>query len=105
MLRAGRSTGKVAIVKQTITIDKEPYEVDLTVVGAIDEMQMEIETLRNALVRLAVFVNGDPCWCRCEGGKHSKVCRDTLKLKLWPRVTINGRASYHNNLPWREAKQ
>ena len=86
-------------MSQTITIDKEPYEVDRTVAGAIDEMQTEIETLRNALVRLAVFVGGNPCWCKCEGGKHSKACRDILKL--WPRVTINGRASHHDNLPWK----
>jgi hypothetical protein len=95
----------MAVMTQTITIDGEKYEVDRTVAGAIDEMQTEIETLRNALVRLAVFVGGNPCWCKCEGGKHSKVCRDTLKLKLWPRVTVNGRASYHNNLPWKDASQ
>lgn len=90
-------------MKQTITIDGEPYEVDRTVAGAIDEPQAEIETLRSALVRLAVFIGGDPCWCDCEGGKHWKVCRDMLKLKLWPRVTTNGKASYHDYLPWRDA--
>lgn len=73
-------------MKQTIAIDGEAYEVDRTVAGVIDEMQTEIETLRNALVRLAVFVGGNPCWCDCAGGKHSKVCRDIRKLKLWPRV-------------------
>ena len=88
-------------MKQTITIDGEKYEVDRTVAGAIDEMQTEIETLRNALVRLAVFVGGNPCWCKCEGGKHSKICRLILKLKLWPRVTKNGRASSHDYLPWK----
>lgn len=59
----------------------------MTQTNTIDELQTEIETLRNALVRLAVFVGGNPCWCNCAGGKHSKVCRDILKLKLWPRVT------------------
>jgi hypothetical protein len=52
---------------------------------------------------LAIFVGGDPCWCDCEGGKHSKPCRDIKRLRLWPRVTINGRASYHDYLPWRDA--
>jgi hypothetical protein len=88
MFISGRPAGKVAIVNQ---------------IGAIDELQAEIETLRNALVRLAKFVGGNPCWCDCKGGKHSNVCRDILKLKLWPRVTINGRASYHDNLPWKDA--
>lgn len=65
-----------------------------------DEMQTEVETLRNALVRLAVFVGGDPCWCQCEGGKHSEVCRDIQKLKLWPRV-VRGRPKPSDYLPWR----
>jgi hypothetical protein len=92
MHTAGRSAGLVAIMNQTITIDGESYQADRTVVGAVDEMQSEIETLRNMLVRLAVFVSGEPCWCRCEGyterqegSVHSKVCRDILKLRLWPR--------------------
>lgn len=87
-------------MNQTITIDKEPYEVDRTVAGAIDEMQTEIETLRKALVRLAVFVGGNPCWCRCEGGKHSKVCREILKLKLWPRVS-KGKPIGSDFVPWK----
>lgn len=85
MFRTGRSAGKVVIVKQVITID---------------EMQAEIETLRNAVVRLAIFVNGDPCWCKCEGGKHSKVCRDILKLKLWPRPS-GSKAASRDHLPWK----
>lgn len=86
-------------MKQAITVDKEPYEVDRTVAGAIDEMQTEIETLRNALVRLAVFVGGDPCWCRyAKTGEHTEACRDTIKLNLWPRPSKGKPLDY---LPWK----
>lgn len=87
-------------MNQTITIDKEPYVVDQTVADAIGELENEIITLRNMLVRLAVFVNGNPCWCRCEGGKHSKVCRDILKLRLWPRP-VRGNPTNGDHLPWK----
>lgn len=87
-------------MNQIITIDGEPYEVDRTVAGAIDEMQTEIELLRGTLVRLAVFVGGNPCWCQCEDGRHSKACRDTRKLKLWPRV-VRDRPTSSDYLPWR----
>lgn len=71
---------------QTITIDGESYEVDRTVAGAIHEAADEIETLRSVLRRLAVItIAREVCWCRCEGGKHSKVCRDARQLKIWPR--------------------
>lgn len=72
-------------MKQAVTIDGEPYEVDRTIVGAIDEMQTEIEALRNVLWRLAVFVGEAPCWCRCEGLSHSKVCRDARIL--WAKAS------------------
>lgn len=91
-------------MNQTITIDGESYEVDRTVAGVIGEMQDEVETLRNALARLAVFVGGnDPCWCACEGGKHSKACRDTLKLRLWPRA-VAGKTGFRDRFPWKDAK-
>ena len=69
----------------------------------IDEMQDEVETLRNALARLAVFVGGNPCWCNSDGGKHSKACRDTLQLRLWPRA-VAGRTGFHDRFPWKDAK-
>lgn len=73
---------------QTITIDEEAYEVDRAVVGAIDEMQTEIEALRNILWRLAVFVGEAPCWCRCEELSHSTVCRDARIL--WAKASNSG---------------
>jgi hypothetical protein len=82
-------------VIQTITIDGEKYEVDRTVAGAIDEMQDQIEALRAALVGLARFVGGDPCWCQCRGGKHSEACRAAYKLPLW-------RSPSGNSLPWKD---
>lgn len=63
-------------MKQMITIDGEGYEVDATVAGAIYEAADEIDKLRNVLRRLAVIVGDEPCWCDCEGFKHSKACRD-----------------------------
>lgn len=87
-------------MKQTITIDREPYEVDRTVAGAIERMQTEIDTFRNALVSLAVFVGGEPCWCRCDGGKHSQICREMLKLKLWARV-CKGKPIGRDFVPWK----
>ena len=60
-----------------------------------EEMQAEIETLRNALISLAVFVGGDPCWCKCEGGKHSEVCRKAKNLPLW-------RSPSGISLPWKD---
>lgn len=72
-------------MNQTVTVDEEAYEVDRTVAGVIDEMQTEIEALRNVLWRLAVFVGGAPCWCRCEGFNHSTVCRDARIL--WAKVS------------------
>lgn len=79
------------VINQTITIDGEGYEVDRTVAGAIDEALSELETLRGVLRRLAVIIGGEPCWCQCEGGKHSRVCRETRQLKIWPR-RINGKS-------------
>lgn len=99
-------------MKQAITIDGESYEVDRTVAGAIDEMQTEIEAMRDVVVGLAVFVNGDPCWCQWQtlcglidrrqsiaigtGGKHSKACRDAKNLPLW-------RSPSGISLPWKDA--
>lgn len=89
-------------MKQTITIDGEKYEVDRTVVGAIDEMQTEIDSLRNVLVSLASFVGGDPCWCMCDGracasGTHTKACRGALNLQLW-------RSPSGVWLPWKDSR-
>lgn len=84
-MRRRRPAGKVVVVKQTVTVDQEPYEVDRTIVGAIDEMQTEIEELRNVLWRLADFVGGAPCWCRCEELSHSQVCRDARVL--WAKAS------------------
>jgi hypothetical protein len=70
----------MAVVKQTITID---------------EMQGQIEKLRSALIGLARFVGGDPCWCRCDGGKHSEACRVAYALPLW-------RSPSGISLPWKE---
>ena len=71
------------------------------VVTVINEMQAEIDTLRNTLVRLAVFVGGDPCWCRyAKTGEHTEACRDTIKLKLWARP-VKGKPSNRDYLPWR----
>lgn len=72
-------------MNQKITIDGEAYEVDVTVAGALDESLAELESLRNALRRLASFPGGEPCWCQCEGGKHSRPCRDARQLRIWPR--------------------
>lgn len=72
-------------MNQTITIDGESYEVDRTVAGAIHEAAEEIETLRSVLRRLMAVVGGEPCWCQCDGGKHSRACRDARQLKIWPR--------------------
>lgn len=86
---------------QVITIDGETYEVDRTVMGAIDEMRDEIETLRNTLVQLAVFIDGDPCWCRyAKTGEHTEACRTAFKLRLWPRPT-KGKPADHDYMPWR----
>lgn len=87
-------------MKRIITIDKKSYEVDRAVARAIDEMETEIGALRNALVSLAVSVGGEPCWCKCEGGKHSQVCREMLKLKLWARV-CNGKPIGRDFVPWK----
>jgi len=75
-------------VTQTLTIDGESYQVDRTVVGAIDEMQDEVEALRNVLWRLADFAHGSPCWCRNEGSMftHTAVCRDALIL--WAKARV-----------------
>lgn len=62
----------------------------------IDEMQTQIETLRAALVGLAHFVGGDPCWCQCDGGKHSEACRAAYKLPLW-------RSPSGVSLPWKDS--
>lgn len=75
----------MAFVKQTITIDGEAYEVDRTVAGALNEALEEIEDLRNVLRRLAAFPGGEPCWCQCDGGKHSRACLDARQLRIWPR--------------------
>jgi hypothetical protein len=75
----------MVVVKQTITIDGEAYEVDRTVAGAIHEAADEIDTLRSVLRRLATIVGGNPCWCQVEGFQHSKACREARKLKIWPR--------------------
>lgn len=98
-------------MNQTITIDGESYEVDRTVAGAIGEMQSEIEAMRDSIVGLAVFVNGDPCWCQWQtlcglidrrqsiaigtGGRHSKACRDARNLPLW-------RSPSGVSLPWKD---
>lgn len=88
-------------MKQTIFIDKEPYEVDRTVAGTIDEMQDEIEKLRGVIVRLAVFVGGDPCWCRyAKTGEHTEACRVAIKLRLWPRPT-KGKSVNRDFVPWK----
>lgn len=72
-------------MNQSLTVDGETYEVDRTVVGAIDEMQTEIEQLRNVLWRLASFVSGAPCWCSLEGFSHSQVCKDARVL--WAKAS------------------
>jgi hypothetical protein len=67
-------------MNQVLNIDGEAYEVDRTVVGAVAEMQTEIEELRNVLWRLAKFIGGMPCWCDAGGLTHSKACRDATVL-------------------------
>lgn len=81
-------------------INGDAYEVDRVIAQVIDEMRTEVETLRNALVRLAVFVGGEPCWCRyAKTGEHTEACRAILELKLWPRV-VKGRPKASDYLPW-----
>jgi hypothetical protein len=65
---------------------------------AIDEMQSQIEVFRDALVRLAVFVGGDPCWCDCADGEHSEACRVAKNLPLW-------RSPSGINLPWKDPEK
>lgn len=74
---------------QIITIDGESYEIDRTVGGHIDEMQTEIETLRNILARVASYgFSGIPCWCQCEGGKHSTACSAASRaISRYPSLT------------------
>lgn len=77
----------------------------MTQAVSVDELQAEIETLRNALVSLAVFIGGNPCWCRyAKTGEHTEACRATLKLKLWPRP-VKGRPKPSDYLPWREGEE
>lgn len=63
----------------------------------IDETQTQVETLRNAIVGLAHFVGGTPCWCRRKGGEHSKACRVAFDLPLW-------RSPSGVLLPWADPK-
>jgi hypothetical protein len=99
-------------VTQTITIDGQNYEVDRTVAGAIDEMQNEIEAMRDVIVGLVTYVDSEPCWCQWQtlcglidrrqsvakgtSGKHLKVCRDAKNLPLW-------RSPSGINLPWKDS--
>jgi len=60
-----------------------------------DETQSQIEALRSALVGLARFVGGDPCWCQCDGGEYSEACRIAFNLPLW-------RSPSGVVLPWKD---
>jgi hypothetical protein len=60
-----------------------------------DEVQSQNEALRSALIGLAHFVDGDPCWCQCDGGRHSEACRVAFDLPLW-------RSPSGIAMPWRD---
>jgi hypothetical protein len=72
-------------------------EVDRAIAGVANETQAQVEAMREVIIGLASFVNGDPCWCQCAGGKHSKACRKAKDLPLW-------RSPSGVSLPWKDSK-